>query len=152
MLFKYSWGYGWNFPTKFDMWGCKLYMCMIPLLGMVPGAIQVWLYGGVSKSLVSHKSVTSQKHWTAMIYPITLGWIVILYGPLLNSTSNYSKCNILFLLCLNSLRDENSYPMIPYHYRRRNSTIWGENTLIKHQKHHHHGGAVWCYSGMAMVN
>ncbi len=71
-VFNHSWGYGWNFPTKFDMCGCKLCMFMIPLLALVSGTIQVWLYGAVSKSLVSHYSVTSQKHWTVMIYPITL--------------------------------------------------------------------------------
>ncbi len=57
-----------------------------------------------------------------------------------------------FLLCLYLSWGENSYPMIPYHYPHKNSTIWGENTLIKHQKHHKHGGAVQCYMGMAMVN
>jgi hypothetical protein len=33
-------------------------------------------------------------------------WIVILDGPLLDSTSDYSKCNILFLQCLYLLRGE----------------------------------------------
>ncbi len=79
-------------------------------------------------------------------------WIVILDGPLLDSTSDYSKCNILFLLCLYLSQGETPYPMILYHYRQKNSTNWGENTLIKHQKHHHHGGAVWHYSGMAVAN
>ncbi len=46
---------------------------MIPSLSsMVSGTIQVWLYGGVSMSLVSQLSVTSQKHGTATIYPMTL--------------------------------------------------------------------------------
>ncbi len=45
---------------------------MIPLLGMVSGTIRVWLYGAVSKSLISHYSVTSQKHFALMIYPIPL--------------------------------------------------------------------------------
>jgi hypothetical protein len=79
-------------------------------------------------------------------------WITILDGPLLDSTSDCGKCNTLFLLCLYLSQGENSYHMIPYHYPRRNSMIWGENTFIKYQKHHHHGGAIQCYSSMAMVN
>ncbi len=34
----------------------------------------------------------------------------------------------------------------------RNKQFEGESTLIKHQKHHHYGGAVRRYSSMAMAN
>ncbi len=46
-------------------------------------------------------------------------WISILDDPLLDSMSDYSKCNILILLYLYLLQGENSYPMIPYHYPHR---------------------------------
>ncbi len=60
-------------------------------------------------------------------------WMAILDRPLLDSTSDCRKYNILFLLSMYVLQGENSYPMIPCHYPRRKSTICRENTLIKHQ-------------------
>jgi hypothetical protein len=61
MIFHHNWWYGWNFPTKFDMWGCKLTINMISSLCIVSGTIQVWLYGGVSKSLPYRPGF--KNHW-----------------------------------------------------------------------------------------
>ncbi len=52
--FTIAGGMGEHFPTNFDLWDCTLYIYMIPSSGMVSGTIQVWLYWGVSKSLVNH--------------------------------------------------------------------------------------------------
>jgi hypothetical protein len=76
---------------------------------------------------------TGKKYAKLAYFPAISGNSGVQKGQaLLDSTSDYSKCDILFLLCLNLSQCENSYPTIPYHYRHRNSTILGENTLIKH--------------------
>ncbi len=47
-------GGGWNFSTKLDMWGFIVYIYTIWSLDRVSSTIRDRLYGGVSKSLVSH--------------------------------------------------------------------------------------------------
>ncbi len=67
---------------------------------------------------------------------VSVWWINFLDNPILPTTSNYSECNIIFLLRLYLLQGENSYPTISDHYLE-----W-KTPSSNNQQTHHYGGAI----------
>ncbi len=126
-------------PTQLQIHHLLLSLLSMSLIAMPNKKLTALLHSPGSSTflqpMLTNKSInpplSSNSISTSFSPSNTSWWIVVLNVPLLDSMSDYSKCNILFLVCLYLSQGENSYPTILYHYPHGNSTIWGENTRIK---------------------